>query len=489
MDPGTGLQALDIFGAQMWGDEATDATVIQLAEAGLRFVRLPLQWRWIEFVDADPPRYSWSSLDPALLRFKAAGIEPVAVLYTRPDWASSDGCGPVDRVPIARYQAYVRALVERYDGDGVEDAPGSPVIRYWEVENEQDFDPLESQGAMHYGSCFGGARAADYAEHLRATWLAAKAADPGATIIFGAPAYERFYNRPAGVPDGPFDYDFVGNALAWMQAEHGHEPGWPYFDRMGMHFYDDFRNNWDGGEAYDQGLPAKMRRFRDEQLYRPGVYDLRAMPIAFTEVGLASGPPDAWTDRDETIQARYPGIVLAQAKASGVSMLLWFMAKDRFTGDCGDIYAWQTFGLLRSALVQAAAETCAASPLPGYRAGVDAEPKPAMDAYRTAQAQLAGMAFETRLEPSLTGSARIEAYRFVHPQSGAQRIVAFTDNGERLGRRGSPPIALTMRFDERILPGWTGRLRQVDHRGRETQRSGATIDIQLGPAPLYLELD
>ena len=37
-----------------------------------------------------------------------------------------------------QFKQYFREVVERYDGDGYKDAPGSAVVTYWEMYNEPD---------------------------------------------------------------------------------------------------------------------------------------------------------------------------------------------------------------------------------------------------------------------------------------------------------------------------------------------------------------
>ncbi|MCB0216978.1 MAG: hypothetical protein KDH92_10100 [Chloroflexi bacterium] len=478
------------YGVQLFADEAeSPAVATAMLGAGTRFARLPVQWRWIEPSLASPPAYDWHVIDPAIRELNETGILPVAVLYTRPEWASTDGCGPIDRVPIAAYQRYIGDLVERFDGDRIADAPGSPVIRYWEIENEPDFDPLNSGGEPNHGSCFGGARAAAYAEHLRATWLAIKAADPSAVVIFGGVAYERFYNKLDYSPSGPFDYHFVGTVLTAMTQVHGAEPGYPYFDWMAVHVYNDYRNSWDGTPPYNQELSAKLAEFRDSQLHQAGVYDLRERPLAITEVGLASAPADQWTLRNETLQAHYPGQVMARAKAANVRAVMWFIGKDRFTGSCSNIYDWQTFGLIKSMAVYEAARACPANPLTGYVVGADNQAKLAHAAFRTAQTQIGALDFESALGLGLTGSADIEAYRLRDPVSGAYTVVAFTDNGERLGRRGVPLLSRFMTFDASVLPGWTGRIAVTDYRGVTTYRSGSSIVLTIEQSPVYVRPD
>lgn len=481
------------MGVQSFGDELQQDLLDALGAARAVYVRVPLQWHYIEPVDLDPPLYLWSGLDAVVSSLQRAGLRPVLVIYGNPDWAANTACGPVDKVPLSRYQAFLRALVERYDGDGSGDVPGSPRIGHWELGNEPDFDPAVGGAGADHGSCFGGAGAQDFGDLLRAGAKAIHLADPSAKVLFGGLAHDRFYNGPPGYsPAGPFDHDFVSAVFSHLSAAYGTEADFPFVDWVALHIYNDYRNNWDGPQPYGQELAAKLQRFREAQLLRAGRFDLRQVPIAVTEVGLASGPADAFTYRDEAWQAAYPGQVLLRASAEGVPMVLWFVAKDRFTGPCDDIYAWQTFGLLRSRAVALAAAACPLNPLGSYDAPTDNLPKPALDAFRTAQEQLRGLSFERVLEPALTGSSQVEAYRFRHPLSGAYRLAAFTDSGERLGRRGPggvqpTPVRRTLRLGPSLLPDWTGRVRLTDHLGVSTLREGATVDVDLSEAPLYAE--
>jgi len=117
---------------------------------------------------------------------------------------------------VEGYKRYVRAVVERYDGDGAGDAPGSPVVRYWQVENEPNL--ARWAGTPKH-----------YAELLRHTWEAAKQADPHCTIVIGGVGgwvgsgpnsslrgFRRFYlpvlKRLDGIGFDVFDYHWYGNA-------------------------------------------------------------------------------------------------------------------------------------------------------------------------------------------------------------------------------------------------------------------------------------
>ncbi len=80
------------------------------------------------------------------------------------------------------YRKYVKALVERYDGDGISDMPGLRVpIKHWQVDNEPPHG------------------LSDYAAFLKITYEAVKAADPDAKVLIG------------GVPGFPPVSQYIAN--------------------------------------------------------------------------------------------------------------------------------------------------------------------------------------------------------------------------------------------------------------------------------------
>ncbi|NOX71961.1 MAG: hypothetical protein GXO64_04680 [Candidatus Micrarchaeota archaeon] len=77
------------------------------------------------------------------------------------------------------YKNFVKAIVERYDGDGVNDMPGLKYpIKYWEVINEPSLEDI----TFFEGS------AQDYYDILKATYEAVHEADPDAKIVNGGMA-------------------------------------------------------------------------------------------------------------------------------------------------------------------------------------------------------------------------------------------------------------------------------------------------------------
>jgi hypothetical protein len=183
-----------------------------LRSAGVAWARTRALWKLIEPERRSPPRYDWSATDRLFSHTTAAGFRNVAGVYANPPWAAETECGPVYPEALEGYAAFWSALVERYDGDGTDDAPGSTVVRYWQVSNEVDFDPTVVSYESDYGGCFGD-DPARYVEQLIAAYRAAKSADESAQIGFGPVAYDRFTAEsvPAGwrAAPGPLVYDFT----------------------------------------------------------------------------------------------------------------------------------------------------------------------------------------------------------------------------------------------------------------------------------------
>jgi len=120
----------------------------EYADAGAGWAKTRLEvFAWGE-VEPDPPvagvpTYDWSCTDALIAEYQAAGLHVQSYLTPRSEWGSV-GAGPLldtDIMPAAvfmdDYRAWVYALIERYDGDGVDDMPGLVApVRYWVVGGE-----------------------------------------------------------------------------------------------------------------------------------------------------------------------------------------------------------------------------------------------------------------------------------------------------------------------------------------------------------------
>lgn len=145
------------------------------------------------------------------------------------------------------YMGFVKAVVERYDGDGIDDMPGlKNPIRHWQVDNEP---PRRLKG---------------YSKLLELTYKAAKQADPECKILIGG---------ATGFPNDlekNFNRDFVP-MLRELSGK--------YFDIFDFHWYGALKEY-----AACQKACKAIRKTLDENGFA-------IAPIWITEMGAYSGKP------------------------------------------------------------------------------------------------------------------------------------------------------------------------------------------------------
>jgi len=269
------------FGVQMYGTLREDRVAFSRARQGqVYWIRWPVSWSSVEHQNVTPDQYTWSSLDANILNATRSGHEVIATITSNPSWAATYRQGPIDLVPISEFTDFVRALVERYDGDGVDDAPGSPVVRNFEFYNEPD-STNRWAAEQGYGG-FWGNYGSEYAAMLCAAYPAVKSANPNADVVFGGIAYDSFIEE-----GGSFNQAFLGDGLAA------------------------------GG---GNGLEGKASHIR-EQLAAYGVFN---KPMVVTESGWHSDYySDAFPGSDQ-IQSQYVVKLFTQAAAARLDSLVWW---------------------------------------------------------------------------------------------------------------------------------------------------------------------
>ncbi len=133
-------------------------------------------------------RRDFRPLDTLVHEYQAAGFVDVQLIVSAESpWASRKAS--TDPMPrdeyLADYGSFVAALVERYDGDGRDDAPGL-------------VNPVHEYGLERELSKFWGSSAADYVRLLEIAAPAIRAADPSARILVAAVlAVDVFDGSPA----------------------------------------------------------------------------------------------------------------------------------------------------------------------------------------------------------------------------------------------------------------------------------------------------
>jgi len=126
---------------------------------------------------------------------------------------------------MEQYKSFVTKLVERYDGDGIDDMPRLTIpIKHWEILNEPEFQ--EEPLIFFQGS------SADYFEILKTTYEAVKKADPEALVVQGGMAgmMEVCTNFWQAVFDlGGADYFDIANMHSIGHGEHLNIPSFKQF--------------------------------------------------------------------------------------------------------------------------------------------------------------------------------------------------------------------------------------------------------------------
>ncbi len=149
---------------------------------------------WWDQIETEQDVYDWSKADETVKYWQARNQAILATLWPFAQWDQARchaGVTPKVKDPFGEediwlssvchnesYEEWVRNVVERYDGDGIEDMPGLKYpITHWEIGNEPD---LQTQDLTFFQSSPDG-----YAELYRLAHGMIKAADSNATVLFG----------------------------------------------------------------------------------------------------------------------------------------------------------------------------------------------------------------------------------------------------------------------------------------------------------------
>jgi hypothetical protein len=321
---------------------------------------------------------------------------------------------------------FVVVLVERYDGDGIDDAPGSPRIRYWEFYNEPDNGNVlyAEQGWGYWGH-----NGAGYAQMLAAVYGPVKAASAEAKVIMGGLAYDWFEDQ-----GGPFVREFLDDVLS--------NGGGQYFDVMNFHYYWPFGPDW---FSYGIEIIGKTNFLRSK-LLSYGV----EKPFICTESG-------AWSQLEggsDEIQSRYVAKLYARSMVAGLQYVTWFTLQD----SAEDPRNW---GLLDDSL----------------------DPKPAYSAYQVLTTEMAGARYKRALTSVETGGwSETEGYLYTFPcrVSSKEIYVVWTNYGEVYR-----PLTVAADRIRRVDKYGVATVIEDSADGKVDGK----VSLTVGPSPLYLEVN
>ncbi|GBE39373.1 hypothetical protein BMS3Bbin08_01995 [bacterium BMS3Bbin08] len=233
----------------------SDSGYIDAQNIGVRWNRPSKYAFWFKVQpDINDPAYTWDEYD-ILYGNVPEGINILANIATEPGredcgYEITDSYLPVDE---DKYTAFVKATVERYDGDGIgeEDFNGGVFpnpIKYWQVDNEPD--ALTKTG---------------YAELQRITYMAIKEACPDCQVLIGG---------ATGFPQ-----NFANNFAVYAQQILSDLNG-QYVDIFDFHWY----GSADGDYRKSKAAYDLVRSQLNE-------YNFWNIPVWITEMGSYSGDP------------------------------------------------------------------------------------------------------------------------------------------------------------------------------------------------------
>ncbi len=161
IDPDRSAIGINVFQQQIWWYAYQ---VPLMAKAGVHWLRPWLAWEntW-RTQEPEPGQWDTRALDAALRRMEAHGQRYECMLFSAPNWVAGSarsGVPPAERMD--EWAEYVERLVRQYKGR----------LTHYEVWNEPDLMwPAETRLAGEH-----------YLAMLKATWEAAKRADPDCVI-------------------------------------------------------------------------------------------------------------------------------------------------------------------------------------------------------------------------------------------------------------------------------------------------------------------
>lgn len=257
--------------------------------------------------------YDWTYADDIVRGAQDAGIDVLALCWGVPAWAASSDKSPQGNPQAglpAREQEkafldFVRAFVDRYNGDGKNDMPKlKQPIRAYEFMNRTEDYPVQ-----------------EYAWWLKRFYQTVRQAAPEAIVVLGSlesPGV-RTFDRPEG------DYHTWFERLLAEPELQGAE--YPCFDAVGFH---NFPERYPGRQPFAHAAGYLRQTMADRNLDKP---------VWLTQFGYNSGA------REESLQADYLVCWSIRARALGIERAYLYTLRDyRIPGERGP---GQNYGLIR----------------------------------------------------------------------------------------------------------------------------------------------
>jgi hypothetical protein len=314
INTGVGLvhkKAMEDFDMAEWSERAR-RDVGLLSGIGTRWYRAHnAAYPGFDQYTIERDKYDMANHDLVIREAQAAQTDLMIVLGRTRGIAECEAYAdelPENLVPTGKdktaYETYVKRIVERYDGDGVDDMPGLlRPVRWYQIGNEHD---------LHEAACERAGREYGTAEQVldlhKISYAAMKEADPNAQLVLPI-AFGQKLERNRG----------WGKTLFSLRGGEIYQ----YLGAVDLHDYSfkttKQKERIEAMKAYSNGLPVWMTE---------------------TSVPGADAVHSGW---DETRQAREGTEMIMNALELGIARLFWHTLKDgphqgKSVGSSGGMY-------------------------------------------------------------------------------------------------------------------------------------------------------
>lgn len=388
------------FGISIWPRQLVPQQAPDARRVGACWARINIYWDEIEPERTEPRTFNWETADTVIKGAVNAGLRPIVTIGANPRWAAETYGGPTYNV--SEILEFLTVLAERYDRDGIMDAPGSPYVQIWEIYNEPDNYSPEIAALRGFGNW--GLHGEAYAQFLGQARVALRLGNPNALVAIGGLAHEQVGDI--------FDLDFPHKILAYARDH----PGEVLFDFFNIHYFPVFESVYSG---WGWGISGKTNYFREMM----SVYSVE-YPILVTEMGYwsSSVEPPPWTGSHEE-QTRFVVLEYVRSIAANIHASFWLLVNDLPA----------SHGVERGLY------------------DIDGIPKPSANAYQTLVGKLNEMYFERSLSVSELGNTAAEGYVFRSVKDGHRLYVVWTnDHSEGRLRVQAPAILVSDRISSEL---------------------------------------
>jgi hypothetical protein len=314
-----GRETLSTSEDSPFGIHSVESYSGNLSDLGVKWVRLagPQSLIWA-LIEPKKGKFNFSKMDGLIQQFYENGINLLINVNCFNFW---DQYGPetahdlklrVNRLPkdLEAYSNFLQRAAERYDGDGVDDAPGSPIVRYWQIMNEVD------------GPRFWHDSEENYAKLLRISYRAIKKADKNSKVVLsGFANYKGFYDK--------------GMTILKELNKLKEKPDEVFFDVFDLHWSAQWGGNYKRlGDRMDKDLKTVIRDIHKKL----EAFGYGKVPIWITEMSNYSGSPIKARGRKlkEHSESEHAASLLKSyiySLAAGVKKIFWVTLKE-----------WHNFG-------------------------------------------------------------------------------------------------------------------------------------------------